>query len=106
MSLPAGMPESVSISKQALARGYALLAINSDNRSVGSGSRCWRWVPGHRLLSHVPPRLTAPAATLLLLLLLQPGTACFRADVAPTPAIPPAAGTRTPSRCRLLWRDL
>lgn len=48
MALPAtepvhaGMPEAVSISKQALARGYALLAINSANRDVGSGARCWR----------------------------------------------------------------
>lgn len=38
-----GMPEAVSISKQALARGYALLAINSANREVGSGARCWSW---------------------------------------------------------------
>ncbi|KAL4434491.1 hypothetical protein ABPG75_000932 [Micractinium tetrahymenae] len=38
-----GMPEAVSISNQALARGYALLAINSANREVGSGSRCWSW---------------------------------------------------------------
>jgi hypothetical protein len=47
------MPESVSISKQALGRGYALLAISSFNRSVGSGSRCWRWVLPRRLLSRV-----------------------------------------------------
>jgi hypothetical protein len=38
-----GMPEAVSISRQALARGYALLAINSANRTVGSRGRCWRW---------------------------------------------------------------
>ncbi|EFN51328.1 hypothetical protein CHLNCDRAFT_55184 [Chlorella variabilis] len=36
-----GMPEAVSISRQALARGYALLAINSFNRTVGSLGRCW-----------------------------------------------------------------
>jgi hypothetical protein len=37
------MPEAVSISRQALARGYALLAINSANRTVGSRGRCWSW---------------------------------------------------------------
>lgn len=37
-----GMPEAVSISRQALARGYALLAINSANRTVGSAGRCFR----------------------------------------------------------------
>ena len=49
----AGMPEAVSISRQALARGYALLAINSFNRTVGSLGRCWRWgggMPGGRQL--------------------------------------------------------
>jgi hypothetical protein len=36
------MPEAVSISRQALARGYALLAPNSANRTLGSGGKCWR----------------------------------------------------------------
>ncbi|KAI3439090.1 hypothetical protein D9Q98_001500 [Chlorella vulgaris] len=38
-----GMPEGVSISRQGLARGYALLAINSLNRTLGSGGRCFSW---------------------------------------------------------------
>jgi hypothetical protein len=38
-----GMPEGVSISRQGLARGYALLAINSLNRTLGSGGRCFRY---------------------------------------------------------------
>jgi predicted esterase len=37
------MPEGVSIAKQALARGYALVALNSADRRVGSGARCWSW---------------------------------------------------------------
>ncbi|PSC73469.1 cytokinin riboside 5 -monophosphate phosphoribohydrolase LOG3-like [Micractinium conductrix] len=40
-----GMPEGVSIAKQALARGYALLAINSADRRVGPATRCWSWGP-------------------------------------------------------------
>ncbi|KAI3439089.1 hypothetical protein D9Q98_001499 [Chlorella vulgaris] len=38
-----GMPEGVSISRQGLARGYALLAINSLNREIGANARCWSY---------------------------------------------------------------
>lgn len=37
------MPEGLSITKQALARGYAVIAINSADRSTTPGGRCWRW---------------------------------------------------------------
>ena len=34
-----GMPEELAMTKQALARGYAVLAVNSQDRDE---SRCWR----------------------------------------------------------------
>ncbi len=37
--LPAGLPEEVSHTKQALARGYAVLAVDSRNRDFDN--RCY-----------------------------------------------------------------
>jgi hypothetical protein len=41
LPLSAGLPEEVSHTKQALALGYAFVAINSIDRS--EGFRCYRW---------------------------------------------------------------
>lgn len=40
---PAGLPESVSKTRQALARGYAVASVSSADRSTGVGGRCWKW---------------------------------------------------------------
>lgn len=119
---PAGMPEGVSIAKQALARGYALLGINSKDRSVGSGARCWRWGPpppcpgscvGGLPASRAGSQRRRPAS--LRWLRWQPVLACrpssttfiaLRLTAEQPPVFPPpralscaAAGPRTRCRC-------
>jgi hypothetical protein len=42
-TLPAGLPESLAKTKQALARGYAVAALSSADRNTGGGGRCFSW---------------------------------------------------------------